>query len=457
MRNKVVLVGACFFISAVFPVYAQSSFKNPVDSSTPQHIWLMPQLGDKDRQYLTGDWGGWRSRLAERGMTMKSTLVSDILSNPVGGKRKNRARYNQSLGLDLNFDLEKISSLKGLQFHLSGVYRQGRNLSKDIGNQFTVSSIYGSQQIRLYGLYFDQSLLEGKFDFRIGRLAAGDDFASSSLYWYYVNNAIDGNPVSLPLNFPFSAYPTAVWGMRAKMKPVDRLQLMTGIYSGDGSVGRNEAHGMDFSLRLDRGILFLQEFRYLSNQEEGDTGLPGNYKLGLYYHTGKFDDLYKDANGNSYIVSGLPQNQAHGNYGLYLHLDQLVYREDTLEGAKIQGLLPFLVFTLAPDYNSKFPIFVDGGLLYRGLVPGRDEDVSMFGFAYGKWSNALESSQRDDRDTNSSGLDPQEYELMFELSYKMQLRPWFFVQPDIQWIVNPGGRGDIDDALVTGTRIGFVF
>ncbi|MDD5246745.1 MAG: carbohydrate porin, partial [Candidatus Omnitrophica bacterium] len=99
----------------------------------------------------------------------------------------------------------------------------------------------------------------------------------------------------------------------------------------------------------------------------------------------------------------------------------------------------------------------DGGLLYRGLVPGRDEDVSMFGFAYGKWSNALESSQRDDRDTNSSGLDHQEYELMFELSYKMQLRPWLFVQPDIQWIVNPGGRGDIDDALVTGTRIGFVF
>ena len=34
---------------------------------------------------------------------------------------------------------------------------------------------------------------------------------------------------------------------------------------------------------------------------------------------------------------------------------------------------------------------------------------------------------------------------------------WMFMQPDIQYIIQPGGTGDIDDALVLGFQFGLTF
>jgi porin len=50
-------------------------------------------------------------------------------------------------------------------------------------------------------------LWEDKISVKIGRFATGDDFASSPIYWLYMNNGIDGNPQALPVNTQFSAYP----------------------------------------------------------------------------------------------------------------------------------------------------------------------------------------------------------------------------------------------------------
>ncbi|MFA5177709.1 MAG: carbohydrate porin, partial [Candidatus Omnitrophota bacterium] len=95
--------------------------------------------------------------------------------------------------------------------------------------------------------------------------------------------------------------------------------------------------------------------------------------------------------------------------------------------------------------------FVDGGLVYTGLVPKRDTDVTALGFAYGQWSKDLANYQ------NDSGQSPQKYEVMMELNYKIMLTPYFYLQPDLQYIFNPGGTGNIDDALVVGTRVGVIF
>ncbi|MFA5346064.1 MAG: carbohydrate porin [Candidatus Omnitrophota bacterium] len=401
------------------------------------------------REYLTGNWFGFRDKLADSGITFASSYVVDILNNPVGGKRENRVRYDSSLGLDLNADLGKLMDFEGWQFHIAGVYRQGRNLSKDIGNRFVVSSIYGSEQFRLYSLYLDKALMDGRLSFRFGRLGAGDDFASSPLYWNFVNNAIDGNPISIPINIPFTAYPTATWAALVKYKITPEVLSKTGIYNGDDRVGDNKYHGMDFSFRSDKGVMLLQEFSYLLNQAEGSRGLPGNYKIGGIYDTGKFEDFYKDENGNSAAVTGLPKRKHRGTYGFYLHGDQMVYREGGQDSK--QGLTVFTVFTFAPPDVNEFSFFVDGGLVYTGLIPKRDKDVTSLGFAYGKWSEDLANYQ------NDSGQDPQKFEVMMELNYKFMVSPCLYLQPVTQYIFNPGGARNIDDALVVGTRVGVIF
>jgi porin len=32
-----------------------------------------------------------------------------------------------------------------------------------------------------------------------------------------------------------------------------------------------------------------------------------------------------------------------------------------------------------------------------------------------------------------------------------------YIQPDVQWVVNPGGTGTIPNALVLGAQVGVVF
>ena len=118
-----------------------------------KHFTQTHHLSHNDR-YLSGDWKDERTELADKGITFASSYVFDVLGNPVGGNFQG-VRFDSSMGLDIYTDFEKACGLKGLTFHVSGLWRAGRNLSSQvIGNELVVSSIYGHQQFRFYNLTF---------------------------------------------------------------------------------------------------------------------------------------------------------------------------------------------------------------------------------------------------------------------------------------------------------------
>jgi porin len=90
---------------------------------------------------------------------------------------------------------------------------------------------------------------------------------------------------------------------------------------------------------------------------------------------------------------------------------------------------------------------VNGGLVYEGLLPSRPRDRTAVGVTYGKFSEQLARAQRD------AGAPSQRYELALELTYIIQATGWLQVQPDVQYIINPGGTGRIRDALVVGFQL----
>ena len=47
--------------------------------------------------------------------------------------------------------------------------------------------------------------------------------------------------------------------------------------------------------------------------------------------------------------------------------------------------------------------------------------------------------------------------MALEWGYAIQLTPWLKVQPDIQYIIRPGGTGRVPNALVLGFEFGMVF
>jgi len=390
-------------------------------------VWL-------DQNYMTGNWWGWRNRLNDWGIIPSATYVPDILGNPFGGEI-HKVRYVHDIGVDLVLDFQRMLGWEGSHFHVSMSSRSGNNLSDDIGNVFTVAQSCCQVTTRLVTLAWEQSLLEHRLNIRAGRIATGDDFLTDRLYWLYVNNGFDANPLSVQINVPFFAYPNAAWGGRVRVRPLRPLYLAAGIYDANPAITRNSEHGVDFSIHSNDPILLVFEAGY-EPEHHIEGGLPGHYKVGGYYYTGRLRRFGTPPESN------LPQNFEYGSGGYYFLVDQMVFREEGY-----QGLWPFFTLVFAPNKAiNTFPFFSSAGLTYEGLIPGRDEDVSIVGVVYGGFSADLRRAQA------GSPSGQQDFETVIEWSYIIALAPWLHIQPDFQYIIKPGGTGNIPDSFVLGAQ-----
>jgi porin len=241
--------------------------------------------------------------------------------------------------------------------------------------------------------------------------------------------------------------------VRVRVEPVPQVYAMLGLFNGDPTLGANDKHGADWSMR---GPLFaIAEIGYRINQAPERPGLPGNYKIGAYYNGGTFTDFLRDSSGGLAPVTGLPPQTTHGNTGFYVLADQMVYREGG--GKSKQGLTSFVAVLVAPDASiNQMPLFVNGGLVYRGAIPRRDHDIAGFGVIYGRFSRDLRRSQQLERQAGIAAP-VQDFEVALEWTYIVQAARWLAVQPDVQYIIKPGGTGTIPNALVVGFQLSVTF
>src|SRR5215470_729475 len=131
------------------------------------------------RENLLGDWYGTRTWLEDNGITPTLTFVTDSLGNPTGGTDQGFTTAN-NLGLDLNFDLNKLAGLEGGSFLFSMSYRFGGSLSANyIRNVFTVQQVFGGETFRVVNVAYLQKLFDDRIELRLGRIATGDDFLVS--------------------------------------------------------------------------------------------------------------------------------------------------------------------------------------------------------------------------------------------------------------------------------------
>ena len=375
---------------------------------------------------LGGTWFGLRDALTQRGITPSISYTADVQGNVMGGLRRGSA-YAGQLNADLTFDLGKLAGLDGLTFGISGNWASGTDLSADdIGNFFVVAQAFAGDRVRLYTLYLDQSLLEGRLDIKVGRFAPGDDFLSWPQYTFFVNIALNPAIFATQVNVPgFTAAPIGTWGGRVRAKPIETFTTTVGMFFSDPSRDLSNTGGIDFGLDVPgAGYLAMAEFAYLHNQGEGAGGMPGTYRFGGYYDS------------NRYPTFTDPQTFRRGNWGVYLLADQIIYR-DGPESQRALALFGALVAAPRQSINT-IPLFASGGVVYRGLLPRRPKDITGLAAYVGAFSRDLPG---------------QSVETVLELTHTMPLTPWLTVQPDIQYIINPAGRSSATNALVIGVQI----
>lgn len=125
----------------------------------------------------------------------------------------------------------------------------------------------------------------------------------------------------------------------------------------------------------------------------------------------------------------------------------------SLRGFGITGSL-----LVSPDQSvSEMPFFSTAGFLVRGMFPSRPTDVGGVGIVYGRFSDDLQDAQRRARASDPT-VGVQRHEIALELTYRFRFRgDAVFFQPDLQYIIRPGGTGQIADALVAGFQAGINF
>jgi len=138
-------------------------------------------------------------------------------------------------------------------------------------------------------------------------------------------------------------------------------------------------------------------------------------------------------------------NRRSGTYQVYATLQQKLWQS---AAKPTGGLSGFLAVTYAPPGLNTIEHFVDGGLVYIGLVPGRDTDALGLFALFGQFSSDLRRSQVE------SGAPGMNHESILELNYQYNVTPWFYLQPDVQGVLRPNGTGRVADSFVMAMQIG---
>jgi porin len=428
IRNTTMALAA--LAAAMFPGAAAFAADDNVGDEVPLAAGSASTSGGGwlNGDYLTGDWGGKRSELAAKGYTFFAYFNGIVAGNVSGGKDSGTALATD-LYAGMTVDLQKAMGWTGWTFNLSGIDRAGASIDEDVGGIYSVMQLVGGQTYFLYNLSLEKTWANGKYAFKFGRITATDDFAGSPFYGYYLSNSIDGQIRAVLFDGVMTSYPFPVWGARFQYTPNDSFRAKLGVYQLTETMFDPDGHGTDFSIRSSDGVSVMGQLEWSWKS----SGKPGHFNLGLNAVSFPMPNFNSDSTTNPFLR-------------YYAQMDQQVAAEAP---GSDQGL--YLFGTLAYTDQQEpalVPFQVSLGAQYVGPFAGRNQDRVIFGTTYGQLSDDYAAEQQ------ALGNGDPDYEWVLELGYRVQLTKFAYVQPDIQYVVKPGGTGDIPDATVIGMQFG---
>jgi porin len=248
------------------------------------------------------------------------------------------------------------------------------------------------------------------------------------------------------------AYPLATPGVRVAVTPNDKMALLVGVYNGDPAPPcanedpqRCNPHGVDFE--LDDPPLLMIEGAYKYNQDR----LAGTIKIGGWNHFGEFEHQRFDSGGALIAVTGNVGRPLDHNWGLYGIIDQLIWRVPGSEEPKGVGMFARVIG--APEDRNLIDFYFDGGVTFTGMFRNRPNDALAIGFAYTNISDTVYAF-----DVDFGEPVARNYEALIEICYTYEIKPGWTLQPDFQYIFQPGGNvAGVDDAAVLGARTSINF
>ncbi|SKA40839.1 porin [Enhydrobacter aerosaccus] len=407
--------------------------------------------------YLFGDLFGLRTALSKIGISVAFQETSEVIANATGGTSTQPA-YDGLTQMIMQLDTQRAFGWYGGLFNVSGLQLHGYNLSANNLLQYqTASGISGDPATRLWELWYQQKFLpEDRLDIRVGQQSLDQEFMVSQNGLYFMNTMFGWPMIPsavLPGGGP--AYPLSALGARVRYRPVNSVTGLFGIYNGsptwtsEGDAQKLNPSGTYFGTG-DGVIMFFElQFAYPSLgalEEPGSSGPPRGhtYKIGAWYNSLGFNDLRYDNTGLSLAnpnTTGVPKTHS-GNYSIYAVADQILWVQGSDPARSLSAFARVMWAPLAD--RSVIDFSMNAGLVYHDPLPNRPDDILALGMGYAHVSSAASGLDADTIFYNQQAGTPvnqmvRRSETFVELTYIAQVRPWWQIQPDFQYVFNPGG------------------
>jgi porin len=404
-------------------------------SDEPPSIWpRQDYTGDLwSRRYLTGDWAGWRTKLADHGVTLNVDMVQSYRAVVEGGLHENDA-YGGSADYELHVDTDRLGLWPGGFLTVFGESRFGKSVNADAGvilapdtdglfplpEQITTLSSVSYVQFLAPWV----AVLAGKLITIDGDANA---FASGRGNTQFSNLAFVFNPVGLRA-VPYSA----LGGGALFVLPQDLGTLS--VIALD-ALGRPDEAGFEDAFQ--HGTVISEELRIGYKP----LGLPGHFDVSGAYTTRNVGLLHQDPRLLLDPILGTDRFElarSGDSWGFFLNFDQYLWvkQEDPMEGV---GL--FFRFGQGDERNNPFERFYSFGFGGAGIVPTRDRDTFGIGWYLTDLSDQFPRAI-ERRTRGGQG---------FEAFYNVEALPWLHVTPDLQILESSAKKVDTD--VILGLRM----
>ena len=344
----------------------------------------------------------------QRPVALAAVYTADALANLSGGERR-RGAYVDNLDLTASIDGQKALGLQDTCLFVYALYNNGARFSDGIvGDAQVVSNIETDvSAVRLYQAWIDRRFADQKASVRFGLYDLNSEFDAENASSVFTNSAqgIGTDFGQTGLNGP-SIFPVTSFAVRGEVALSKTFLVRAAVMD---AVPGDPQHPARTTVHLGDGSLAVSEVNYDRS--------PLRAGLGFWRYSEAFANLATGA-------------FEHGNAGWY------GFVETTGEA----GLGWFARFGRAAQAFNMFDATLSGGVTYTGLIAGDD----MLGVAF---------SLARTGDTFRRATAGASSELDIELTWQLPLSDHVTVQPDIQYVVNPGANPALGNALVAGLRV----
>ena len=356
--------------------------------------------------------------------------------------------YDGAAVVQLTLLPERFARWRGARIFVIVIGTHGSQPSGLVSDLQGVSNLQAPAMVWVEEVWVQQNLLADRFSWLVGRYDLNSEFYRVQSGGLFINSSFGIGPevAQSGVGGP-SLYPNTAVGMRLEFKASPNVVWRSAALDG-APADRPEGGLRPFAAR--DGALVVSEVAFLRRPDTlGEPrnrhfrigrgpGRPyaGKLAFGGWYYSARFTDLVDTS------PTGEPLRH-RGSRGAYLVADQTLWSS---EHGSSRALTAFAQLGIGDVRVNRIGSYIGGGLTIRGPFQGRAQDE------LGLAAAAARNGSHYQRATAATGLTAAG-ETAVEVTYFAQLGRWFTVQPDLQYVIRPGGTLATRNALVPGIRI----